>query len=233
MKSNSRKWKAVFPLYIFWLPRLTWECHYMEKELRFDTCKVLALLYFHLWHTEKGSEYFSFQFLLQSSMDQCLSLAHSLSTRGFFLYFSCAEGLCGSSWMLYCWHFWLICLNLPEFLPDKSHGKSPEGKLCRHHQFIVLLLLFRAIYIPGLLQVRNPQLVCHPWTQSSPPSPELLLVTRWAGTHPFSRRSWTDMTVWSWSDGHTRTFSSGTFVLHSISNSKGEQIEEEQEMEPC
>lgn len=51
----------------------------MEKELRFDTCKVLALFYFHLWHTEKGSEYFSLQFLLQSSMDQCLSLPYSLS----------------------------------------------------------------------------------------------------------------------------------------------------------
>lgn len=68
-----------------------------------------------------------------------LSSAYFLSTRGIFSYFYCAAGLCGSPWMLYCWHFWLICLSFPQFLLGNSHGNSPAGKLRRHHEFIVLL----------------------------------------------------------------------------------------------
>lgn len=64
-----------------------------------------------------------------------------------FLYFYCAAVLCGSAWMLCCWPFWLICLCLPQFLPGNSHGNNLAGKLCRHHEFIVLLLLFRAVYL--------------------------------------------------------------------------------------
>lgn len=37
-----------------------------------------------------------------------LSSVYFLSTRGISACFYCAAGLCGSPWMLYCWHFWLI-----------------------------------------------------------------------------------------------------------------------------
>lgn len=76
-----------------------------------------------------------------------LSSAYFLSTRGIFSYFYCAAGLCGSPRMFYCWHFWLIHLSFPQFLPGNSHGNSPASKLCSHHEFIVLLL-FRAVYPP-------------------------------------------------------------------------------------
>lgn len=84
-----------------------------------------------------------------------LSSAYFLSTRGIFSYFYCAAGLCGSPWMLYCWHVWLICLSFPQFLLGNSHGNGPAGKLCRHHEFIVFLV-FRAVYPPGPLLKRNP-----------------------------------------------------------------------------
>lgn len=86
-----------------------------------------------------------------------LSSAHFLSTRGIFSYFYCAAGQCGSPRMLHCWHFWLIRLSFPQFLPGNSHGNSPASKLCRHQEFIVLLL-FRAVYPPWSPAGEEPSL---------------------------------------------------------------------------
>lgn len=109
--------------------------------------------------------------------------------------------------MLCCWHFWLVCLCFPQFLPGNSHGNSPAGKLCRHHELIVLLLLFRAVYPSGLRQVRNPQQLPQPWPGAPLVPPEQLLGSRGAGAQPPLGRNWTDglRTVF-----HTRTFSSCT-----------------------
>lgn len=126
-------------------------------------------------------------------MDKCLQTQltfHQLE--GIFFYFYCAAVLCGSPWMLCCWHFWLVCLCFPQFLPGNSHGNSPAGKLCRHHELIVLLLLFRAVYPSGLRQVRNPQQLPQPWPGAPLVPPEQLLGSRGADAQPPLGRNWTD-----------------------------------------